>query len=297
MAELTLLLLLLAAAAVAVAWPLLDRAPDPLPAPSASDEDRQLRHQLALEALRDLEADHRAGSLDDEAYRRQRAQAEARAAATLHGAAAAPSAADPSPEPPLAPARRGSLRLAAAVGGIVLGLVLVGYALPQPIGLAERTVTDQGLAEALAAEDARRAEIVRLQQRVAADPGDAEALSDLADTYLAGSSLEDRSRAAAALILLINLEPANASAYRRLITAYVEVGDWQNARAALASYAEFAPRDEPDIPFFRGLIALRADGDEAEAVRQFDRFLRLAPHDPRAGMVLSLREQADASTE
>jgi hypothetical protein len=75
----------------------------------------------------------------------------------------------------------------------------------------------------------------------------------------------------------------------------MSAGDWTDARAALASYEGIAERDEPDIPFFRGLLALRADGDEEEAVRQFDRFLELAPHDPRAGMVLSLREQAAGS--
>ena len=91
-------------------------------------------------------------------------------------------------------------------------------------------------------------------------------------------------------------EPArNASAYRRLITAYINAQDWTDARSALDAYAKFAADDEPDIPFFRGLIALRGDGDEAEAVRHLDRFLELAPHDPRAAMVLSLRERAAGS--
>ena len=49
--------------------------------------------------------------------------------------------------------------------------------------------------------------------------------------------------------------------------------------------------DAPDIPFFRGLIA-RGSGDLEEAVRQFDRFLELAPDDPRATMVQGLRDEA-----
>lgn len=291
MAELTLLLLVAVATGLAVAWPLLDReATVCQPVPVDPDADaRAVRHRLALEALRDLEADRRAGSLDEATYAAQRADAEARAAATLPGGSAADEhepAATPSPG-----GRRAALALCAAL----LALLLIGFALPAPLGIAERTVTDAPLAEAMAAEQARQAEIARLQARIAADPTDARAFSDLADAYLAGPSFEDQRRGATALLVLINLESENASAYRRLITAYTTTGSWTDARSALDAYAGFAPDDEPDIPFFRGLIALRGDGDAAEAVRHFDRFLELAPHDPRAAMVLSLREAAAAT--
>lgn len=290
MAELSLLLLVAVATGLAVAWPLLD-AKGAAPAPTTADADddaRAVRHRLALEALRDLEADRRAGSLDETTYAAQRAEAEARAAATLPGGTVAP-------EPPPVAATTGSRRLALAIGAGLLGLLLIGFALPAPFGTAERTTTDAPLAEAIAAEEARQADIARLQARIAADPTDAEAFSDLADAYLAGPTFEDQRRGATALLVLINLEPENASAYRRLITAYITAGDWTDARSALDSYAAIAPEDEPDIPFFRGLIALRGDGDDAEAVRWFDRFLELAPHDPRAAMVLSLRESATGS--
>lgn len=295
MAELTLLLLVAVATGLAVAWPLLDgkAAASSTPAPADADGDadadaRAVRHRLALEALRDLEADRRAGSLDEASYDAQRAEAEARAAATLPTAAVA---SDPRPVATIG----GSRRLALAIAAGLLGLLLIGFALPAPFGTAERTVTDQPLAEAIAAEEARQADIARLQARIAADPTDAEAFSDLADAYLAGPTFEDQRRGATALLVLINLEPENASAYRRLITAYITAGDWTDARSALDAYAGFAPDDDPDIPFFRGLIALRGDGEKAEAVRWFDRFLQLAPHDPRASMVLSLRESATGS--
>jgi cytochrome c-type biogenesis protein CcmI len=286
MAELSLLLLLLAATALAVSWPLLDREAQPQRA-AAADEERAARHRLALEALRDLEADRRSGSLDEDAYLVQRAEAEARAAQTLAGE---PEAAPGAPLDATGTWR--GRRVAALVGAAVIGLVLVGFALPAPLGIAERTVTDQPLADAMAAEDARQAEIGRLLQQLSADSQDTEAWSALADAYLAGRGTEDRQRAALALQALIRLDGGNTSAYRRLITLYIETGSWQDARAALEEYEGAAATDEPDIPFFRGLIALRADGDEAEAVRQFDRVLELAPHDPRAGMVLSLREEA-----
>jgi cytochrome c-type biogenesis protein CcmI len=282
MAELALLLLLLAATALAVAWPLLERDAH-VASPGTPDDERAVRHRLALEALRDLEADARGGSMDRESYVVERAEAEARAIATL----------EPGPVPAAgAPGAWRSRRLAALVGATVIGLVLVGFALPPPLGIAERTVTDQALADAVAAEEARQAEIGRLLQRLSADSGDTRAWSALADAYLAGGSAEDRQRAVVVLQTLIGLDREDASAYRRLITVYLDAGSWEDARAALDAYAEIAADDEPDIPFFRGLIALRADADMDEAVRQFDRFLELAPHDPRAVMVLSLREQA-----
>jgi cytochrome c-type biogenesis protein CcmI len=291
MGELLLLLLVLAATGLAVAWPLLDgRAAGvagPTP-PAIDDEEVATRHRLALEALRDLEADRRAGSLDEESYRQQRAEAESRAVETLppDSASTLPSATAPDPA---------GRRVALALGAALAALVLIGFALPEPVGIGERTVEDRPLADAIAAEEARQAEIARLQARIAADPTDARAFSDLADAFLASAADEDQARGAAALLVLINLEPENASAYRRLITAYINAGDWTDARSALDAYEEFAAADEADIPFFRGLIALRGDGDEEEAVLQFDRFLELAPHDPRAAMVLSLRERAAGS--
>ena len=87
------LLLLLAGAAVAAAigWPLLRRGASSSATFSthAEAEARALRHRVALEGLLDVEADRRAGSLDDASYERERAEAEARAAATLEAPPAA----------------------------------------------------------------------------------------------------------------------------------------------------------------------------------------------------------------
>jgi tetratricopeptide (TPR) repeat protein len=192
------------------------------------------------------------------------------------------------------PAHRRPLALAAAA---IAAALVVGFALPQPLGLGERTSINQPLADAIASEEARQAEIQSMLERIAADPRDAEALSALADAYLAGGSAEDRQRGAVALLALIGLQPENASAYRRLITAYMNAGDWTDARSALDAYAGFARPDEADIPFFRGLLALRGDGDADEALRQFDLFLELAPDDPRAPMIRSLRAEAAGQVE
>jgi cytochrome c-type biogenesis protein CcmH/NrfG len=273
----------------AVGWPLLRGASSDSSGAAtnaeAEAEARALRHRVALEGLLDVEADRRAGSLDDVAYQRERAEAEERAAQTLAvegvtvGSAAAPQA-------------PGTGRRAAGWLGIGLAAaLLVGFALPAPNGLAERTVINQALADELAREADRQADIQRLLTALAADPQDPRVLSDLADAYLAGSEGEDLQRAAVALQVLLALDPQNRSGYGRLITAYVSAGDWIDAQAATDSYAIIAGAAEPDIPFFRGLIAFR-QGDAAAALRHFDEFLALAPDDPRASMISSLRAEA-----
>ena len=78
MPETLLLTAGLALAAAIVLLPLRARAE----APATPDDAAAVRHRAALEALRDVEADHRAGSLDEEAYERELGVAEAHAAAT-----------------------------------------------------------------------------------------------------------------------------------------------------------------------------------------------------------------------
>lgn len=277
------------ATATTVAWPLVrSRPPESMPDldAQAEAEARALRHRVALDALLDVEADRRAGSLDEASYERERSEAEGRAAQTLadvSGTRLAPL--------PAAGTPRSGRRAAGWLGAGLAAALLVGFALPAPAGLAERTVVDQALADELAREAARQAQVQRLLGALAADPRDAQVLSDLADAYLAGSSADDLRRAAVALQVLLAIEPENRSAYRRLVTAYISAADWPDAQAATDSYATVADPDEPDIPFFRGLIAFRS-GDSAAALLQFDRFLLLAPDDDRAPMVTSLRAEA-----
>jgi len=283
--EWLVLLLVMAVAALAIAWPLLGPGPDE---PLASDPEREalaVRHRVAVESLHDVEADRRAGLLDDAAYARQRADAEERAARTL----AALDASEP-PQPATTAPR--SLGPAAWIALLLAGLLLVGFAVPRPLGLAQETVTNQPLADALAADAARREEIDRLLGLLEANPRDSATLSALADAYLAGGGAEDLRRAAAALLVLVALDPDDVSAYRRLITAYLTAGAWSDARAAPDALAEVEGDNAADVAFFRGLIALRADGDRVAAIRHFDRFLELAPDDPRAGMIRSLRAEA-----
>jgi cytochrome c-type biogenesis protein CcmH/NrfG len=289
MPELLLLALGLVAAGVVVLAP-LRRAQPARDAAVELEDARQtalLRHRVALEALRDVEADHRSGTLTGDASRSALADAEAHAAATRAAVDAAPEL-EPPPSDPRGP-RRGAIA-AAVIGGVLL----VGAAIPAS-GVANSTIVNQALADAQAAETARQTRISELLDALRDDPSDPAALSDLADAYLEGTGQEDLVRAAVALRLLIELEPDRADAYERIVAAYLRAGDYVNARAALDAYAERDTADPVEVAFLDGLIALRGENDPEAALKAFDRFLELAPDDPRAGMIRSLREEAAGS--
>lgn len=280
MPEPILLLVGLVVAGFVVLVPLSRARADAL---AGDDDAATLRHRVALEALRDVETDRRAGSLDDAAYAEQLAQAEERAAMT--GAALA-QAATPIPQARMPGGHRTAILAAAAIGAVLLAGSFVPAA-----GIANRTVVNQRLADAQSTEAARQALIGELRAALAADARDTDALSSLADAHLAGSSQDDLVRGAVALQLLIALEPEQADAYERIMTAYLRAGDHANARAAHDAYVQLATADPVQVAFFDGLIALREE-DAARALEAFDRFLELAPDDPRAAMIRGLRDEA-----
>ncbi|MCV0402287.1 MAG: hypothetical protein K5924_01105 [Chloroflexi bacterium] len=249
-----------------------------------------IRHRVALEALRDVETDRRAGSLDDAAYAVQLAEAEERAARTKAALAAVP--VDGTTE--VAAARHDPRRTAVIAAVVVAAVLIVGAAVPAT-GIGNRTETNQALADVQAVERERQAEITRLLGELDPQSPDPAVVSDLADAYLAGSSREDLVRAAASLQLLIGLEPERADAYERIMSAYLRAGDAANARSAHASYAALPSADPVEEAFFDGLIALRGEGDPDRARAAFERFLEAAPDDPRAGMIRALLE--DVATE
>lgn len=248
-----------------------------------------IRHRVALEALRDVETDRRAGSLDDAAYAVQLTEAEERAARTKAALAAAPVDGDTD-----AAVSRDSRRAAVIAAAALAAVLVVGAAVPAT-GIGNRTETNQALADAQAVERERQAEITRLLGELDPQSPDPAVVSDLADAYLAGSSREDLVRAAASLQLLIGLEPERADAYERIMSAYLRAGDAANARSAHASYAALPSADPVEEAFFDGLIALRGEDDPDRARAAFERFLEVAPDDPRAGMIRGLLEEV--STE
>jgi tetratricopeptide (TPR) repeat protein len=287
MPEPLMLLVGLAVAAAFVVPPLL-RANVAVPADGDERDAATVRHRVAIETLRDVEADRRAGSLDDAAYAEQLAQAESRAAATRAALETVSSDRDAARNPPGNQSRVG-LVAAGAIGAVLM----VGALLPAT-GLANRVVVNQSLADARAAEAARQDRIADLLAELDPDRPDPNTLSALADAYLEGTTDEDLVRAAVSLRLLIELEPDRADAYERSMTAYLRAGDYGNARAVHDTYADKSTADRVEVAFFDGLIALRGEDDPAAAVDAFDRFLELAPDDPRAAMVRGLRDEAAA---
>lgn len=283
MPEPLILLFGLAAAGLIVLRPLW--MPHDADMPSDDDLDAAtLRHRVALEALRDVKTDRRAGSLDDKAYADQLAQAEERAART--GAEL-----DRHPSVVASPSR--PARGAAIVAAGCIGIALLAGSLVPASGLANSTELNQALADAQATEVARQQRIAELRSALAESPG-ADTLSALADAYLAGSTSEDLVRAAVSLQLLIQLQPDRADAYERIISAYLRAGDAANARAAHDTYTDVATADPVEVAFLAGLIALRLENNPDGAREAFDRFLELAPDDPRAGMIRGLRDEAAA---
>ena len=282
MPEQVILLAVLLVFGIVVLAPL--RRPAPAIPEDVERDAAAVRHRVALEALRDVEADRRAGSLDERGYAEQLSEAEARAAAT--GAALEATTSAPST------ARTQPVGRSAAFVAALLGIALVVGSWLPATGIANSTDLNEGLAAAEAAESARQAEIESLLEALAADPEDPETLSDLADAYLAGST-GDLPRAAAALQVLIALEPNRADAYERLIGAYLRAGDYVNGRRALDSYGERETADPVEVAFFDGLIALTGENDPDRARAAFDRFLELAPDDPRADMIRALRAQTE----
>jgi len=283
MPEPLLILLGVLVAGIVVLAPLWRRPPEGAPDEDARDA-AEVRHRVALETLRDVEADRRAGSLDEAAYAEQLAEAEARAAATAAALEASPGE--------RASAGHPAGRAAAIAGAAVVGTALVAGSLLPGAGVGNTTIVNEALAAAEAAEADRAERIDRLLDDLAVEPESPETLSALADAYLAGPTPDDLRRAVAALQLLIAFDPARADAYERVIGAYLRADDFANARRALDAYEGVATADPAEVAFYEGFIALRGDGDPAAAAEAFDRFLELAPDDPRATMVRGLRDDA-----
>ncbi|MGH2380473.1 MAG: hypothetical protein ACRDG7_04540 [Candidatus Limnocylindria bacterium] len=283
MPETVILLLGLAAAAVLVLRPLLGSR---VTAAERNDDldAAALRHRVALEALRDVETDRRAGSLDDAGYAEQLAQAEERAALTRAALDRHP------PSAYVTRPVRGRVAAFAAAG--LIGVGLLGGSLVPATGIGNSTEVNRALADAQAAESARQDRIEDLRARLAERPDHPATISSLADEYLAGSSRDDLVSAAVSLQLLIALEPERADAFERIMSAYLRAGDAANARAAHDSYAALDSADSVEVAFYDGLIALRGENDAQAARAAFDRFLEIAPQDPRADMIRALRDEA-----
>jgi tetratricopeptide (TPR) repeat protein len=315
------IVLVVAAAALAVAWPVL-RRPGAEPAARAgpaedsgsagSPDDVAFwreRKARVLAALRELEADRRAGDISEEDYRALRRSYELEAAQVLQrlDALAGRSAADlagaarsGSPAGAARGARRAARRptagVAWALGGLafvaVLGLTLAQSLRPRG---PDDTITGNDLGEGggAAAEGAPlvpvdRARIAALEQRVARDSADRAALNELAHLYVA----TQRFREAADLSLrVLGADPENAEAMTHLGVVLWANGDPGTAAQALDHALRFDPQFA-EAWLFKGLVAFAGLGDPGTAVEAWERYLALAPADASTERVRGMLEGA-----
>ena len=251
---------------------------------------RLLRHRVALETLRDVEADRRAGSLDDATYAEQLAAAEARAAITRAALD------DPQRRPACrrraAPARRRGRSSARAAAAVIGALLVVGSALPAT-GIANGVVAELRPPVAEAAESARRDRIDELLGRppptLATRPRCRRWQTNTSGRVERGGPRRSGRRAA-------GIDRDRARPRRRVRADHRCVSPRRrpkNARSVPTSYEALEAADPVEVAFFDGLIALR-EGESAAAAApsiasssSFD--------DPRASMVRGLRDEAEAN--
>jgi tetratricopeptide (TPR) repeat protein len=299
MPELVVLLAALLLAGAFILAPLRRRAAATSAERGTEVQDREAlaeRHRVALEALRDVEADRRLGSLDGETYAAERAAAEVRVAHARAALEAADATAD-APEASDGERRvggRDARRAATLVAGLVAVALLAAMVVPAPVGVANVTIHDEAAAAAAEAEAARQARIGELAEAVTESPHDVDLLLQLADAYLAGETRRDLVLGATVLAAAISVDSRSEAAHEKIITAYLRAGDYPNARAALDAYAALDP-PPAEVAFFTGIVALRGESDFVAARDAFDEFLRLAPDDERAAMVRALRAEAEAA--
>ncbi|MGH9214868.1 MAG: tetratricopeptide repeat protein [Acidimicrobiales bacterium] len=234
----------------------------------------EAERDFLLASLRDLDAEHVAGELDDAQHETLTSRYSARAARVLRAletaAQATEAVSDAAESTPEAPAGRRWRRRAAVlvplVGALVAALVLL------PSALSDRQAGQTITGNAQSAGDPR----VDLERAVAASPDDPTAHRGLArvlldDGDLVGA-LQHYDEAA-------RLDPRDAEsrAYAGWIVGLANLHDDALGRidAAIAVDPTY-----PDAHFFRGMVLLRGTNDRVGAAAELRRFLELAPDTP-----------------
>ena len=144
MPEQVILLAVLLVAGIVVLAPL--RRPATSVPEDIERDAAEVRHRVALEALRDVDADRRSGSLDERGYAEQLAEAEARAAITRADLDRTV------PAPTTARAHMSGGRAALFAAGLMGVVLVVGSWLPA-LGIANSTDLNEGLAAARGGRD------------------------------------------------------------------------------------------------------------------------------------------------
>jgi cytochrome c-type biogenesis protein CcmI len=287
-----------AALAVVAAWALLAprrRAVDARATARASTGVSDAK-RTALRQLRDLEDDHAAGLVDDDAYGRMRASLLRQAAAALDVAEPMGDAGEHSAAPGRATSTR-KPRLAPALAGVLVAVLVAGGAGV----LLSRSTRQRGAGETISGGLAASAAVTSprpttsqrpptdrgigvLQRRVAAHPEDLSAWLDLAAADMSAGRPDD---ATAAYLFVLGAQPDNAAAGTGLALILFRDGKIDDAYAAASHVVQASPT-YPDAYYARGLIELMAQHRPRAARGDLRHYLTLAPRGEHTGTVRTL---------
>lgn len=321
-----LVILIVAAAAAAVAYPALRRGEtSSTPArPKVPDKRRHTRaaggggggrHEAegllekkarVLAALREIEADREDGKITEEDYDRLKREYEAEAVAVLRRLdALGPAAAGAAGAGAARDARRGLSPGLAWGFAIVLFGVLAGALLTQalrPRG-PDGSITGNEIAGgggggmgggggggggggALVPVDLSK--VPELQQRIAADSTDVDALNELAHLYVSTQQFRE---AADLSMRALRIDPENAQAMTHLGVVLWANGELDGALEAFNHAIQFDPRWH-ETYLFKGLVLFTAKQDFQGAVEAWERYLEVAPPDANTSRVRGMLEGA-----
>lgn len=111
-----------------------------------------------------------------------------------------------------------------------------------------------------------------IEEQLKINPGNIRALLNRGATYI---ELKDYPKAVAALDQALKIQPSNANALRNRAIARLKSGDWDAAEKDYLELKKIAP-DSHVVYYGLGEVALNRK-DKAEAVENYEKFLRLAP--------------------
>lgn len=280
-----------ALAAVAAAGVLrpFGRAVQPLdPFVDAVEDDRV----TALRTLRDLEQDHIYGAIDDDEYATLRAEAEARAVATLK--AFTPPAVRPAAVLSGSNGGRSAKSRARSVVGILAAGVLVGTVIALLASSLGTRTPGQPISGGIASEGggtSTRSPLSFFEQRVREHPGDLAARLDLAQAYLDAGSVQP---AIQQYLAALQIDPRNTEARSALGFLIYRAGRPKDG-LRIVNQALQRDRSYPEALFFKGVILLRGLHEPRQAAAALRLYLGAAPFGSRRAEARRLLAEAERS--
>lgn len=261
-----------------------------------ADTDRErleAERDFLLRSLDDLEAEHDAGGIDDESYRRLHDDYTARAAATIRWLREA--AETPSPR-----STEGGRRRLLIIGAVVVFAVLAGGALASALGARLPGQTSSGNTGGRT----RTAAAITRQRRQQLEAAVARNPQDVASRLLLAEFLEAENNPAGALAQydeVTKIDPSNAVAAAqggRILYLTAQAGPASQASAlvdrarARLDHAILLQPQYADAHFFRAIILAQEFQDFAGAQNDLQHYLVLAPNGSFVDQARQLLAQA-----